>query len=165
MVKKDTKAKAAEKKARTAAKQDKKAKQKEKKVKTKGKEDDSDAEDVDLEAVLAEYAKQVGLDLCEHRVLRAAVLVCLLDSLATNYTYRRVQATQTDAHLYSKSSSSKSQRPPATRPSRAPLRRSSARPPTPTSSSSLVANSSTAPWPLSSTSSSSTTSLAPTGAA
>ena len=60
MAKKDTKAKAAEKKARTAAKQTKKAAKTEKKVKTKGAADDSDAEDVDLEAVLEEYAKQVG---------------------------------------------------------------------------------------------------------
>jgi len=59
MVKKDKKAKAAEKKARVAQKQDKKSAQKEKKSKTKGsREDDSDAEDVDLDAVLAEYARQ-----------------------------------------------------------------------------------------------------------
>lgn len=56
---KDKKSKAAEKKARTAAKQTKKATQKEKKVKSKG-ADDSDAEDVDLETVLAEYAKKVS---------------------------------------------------------------------------------------------------------
>ncbi len=62
MVKKDKKSKSAEQKARVAAKQTKKAAQKEKKTKTKGREaDDSDAEDVDLDAVLAEYAKQVGL--------------------------------------------------------------------------------------------------------
>ena len=60
MVKKDTKAKAAEKKAAKAARQSKKADKKEKKGKAKGKDDDSSDEDVDLEAVLAEYAKQVG---------------------------------------------------------------------------------------------------------
>lgn len=57
MVKKDKKAKAAEKKVRVAQKQDKKAAQKEKKAKPK-RADDSDAEDVDLDAVLAAYAKQ-----------------------------------------------------------------------------------------------------------
>ena len=59
MTKKDTKTKAAEKKARIAAKHSKKADKKEKKSKGR-KGDDSDAEDVDLEAVLEEYAKQVG---------------------------------------------------------------------------------------------------------
>ena len=57
MGKKDKK-KTTEKKARVAAKQTKKANQKEKK--TKGKlGDDSDAEDVDLETVLEQYAAQV----------------------------------------------------------------------------------------------------------
>lgn len=61
MGKKDKKSKSAEQKARVAAKQTKKAAQKEKKTKAKGREaDDSDVEDVDLDAVLAEYAKQVG---------------------------------------------------------------------------------------------------------
>lgn len=60
MVKKDKKSKAAEQKARVAAKQNKKAAQKEKKTKSKG-GDDSDAEDVDLESVLEEYAKQVWI--------------------------------------------------------------------------------------------------------
>lgn len=59
MGKKDKKSKTAEQKARVAAKQSKKAAQKEKKVKSK-KADDSDAEDVDLESVLEEYAKKVG---------------------------------------------------------------------------------------------------------
>ncbi|KAI9877364.1 MAG: hypothetical protein M1830_004125 [Pleopsidium flavum] len=59
MAKKDKKSKTAEQKARVAAKQTKKATQKEKKAKSKGREgDDSDAEDVDLDTVLAEYAKQ-----------------------------------------------------------------------------------------------------------
>jgi hypothetical protein len=58
MAKKDKKSKTAEHKARVAAKQTKKATKGEKKAKTKGKEDDSDAEDVDLDAVLAEYAEQ-----------------------------------------------------------------------------------------------------------
>lgn len=57
MAKKDKKS--AEKKARVAAKQSKKAVQKERKGKGKG-PDDSDAEDVDLESVLAEYAEQVS---------------------------------------------------------------------------------------------------------
>ncbi|MCJ1397419.1 hypothetical protein MMC11_000612 [Xylographa trunciseda] len=60
MVKKDKKAKNAEQKARVAAKQSKKAAQKEKKGKSKG-NDDSDADDVDLESVLEEYAKQQAL--------------------------------------------------------------------------------------------------------
>lgn len=55
---KDKKSKAAEKKARVAAKQNKKAAQKEQRVRSKGTED-SDAEDVDLESVLAEYAEKV----------------------------------------------------------------------------------------------------------
>ena len=58
MGKKDKKSKTVEQKARVAAKQTKKASQKEKKVKLKG-TDDSDAEDIDLESVLEEYAKQV----------------------------------------------------------------------------------------------------------
>ena len=58
MAKKDKKSKTAEQKARVAAKQNKKAAQKEKKVKSKG-ADDSDADDIDLESVLEEYAKQV----------------------------------------------------------------------------------------------------------
>ncbi len=59
MAKKEKKSKTAEQKARVAAKQNKKATQNEKKVKSKG-ADDSDAEDVDLESVLEEYAKKVG---------------------------------------------------------------------------------------------------------
>ena len=58
MAKKDKKT--AEQKARVAAKQSKKAAQKEKKSKSKGAEG-SDAEDVDLESVLEEYEKKVGL--------------------------------------------------------------------------------------------------------
>ena len=59
MAKKDKKSKTVEQKARVAAKQSKKATQKEKKVRSKGGED-SDADVVDLESVLEEYAKQVG---------------------------------------------------------------------------------------------------------
>ncbi|ODH44740.1 hypothetical protein ACO22_00730 [Paracoccidioides brasiliensis] len=58
MAKKDKKSKTAEQKARVAAKQSKKAAQKEKKIRAKGQADDSDAEDVDLDAVLAAYAKE-----------------------------------------------------------------------------------------------------------
>src|SRR4051794_21364826 len=60
---KDKKAKQAEKKARVAEKAGKKATQKEKKGKTKGRhaDDESDAEDIDLDAVLQEYARQVSL--------------------------------------------------------------------------------------------------------
>jgi hypothetical protein len=60
---KDKKAKQAEKKARVAEKAGKKAAQKEKKGKTKGRhaDDESDAEDIDLDAVLQEYARQVSL--------------------------------------------------------------------------------------------------------
>ncbi|PGH04656.1 hypothetical protein AJ80_08490 [Polytolypa hystricis UAMH7299] len=58
MAKKDKKSKAAEQKARVAAKQAKKAAQKEKKSKTRGQNDDSDAEDIDLDAVLAAYAEE-----------------------------------------------------------------------------------------------------------
>ncbi|KAL9113946.1 MAG: hypothetical protein Q9227_002080 [Pyrenula ochraceoflavens] len=56
---KDKKAKKAEQKARTAAKQSKKAAKGEKKAKAKaGQDNDSDVEDVDLDAVLASYAEQ-----------------------------------------------------------------------------------------------------------
>lgn len=58
MGKKDKKSKTIEQKARVAAKQSKKAAQKDKKVRAKG-GNDSDGEDVDLETVLEEYAKQV----------------------------------------------------------------------------------------------------------
>ncbi len=63
MGKKDKKSKTTEQKARVAAKQTKKAAQKDKKVKSKGQED-SDAEDVDLESVLEEYAKKVNCYPC-----------------------------------------------------------------------------------------------------
>lgn len=58
MAKKDKKSKSAEQKARVAAKQTRKATQKEKKAKAKG-GGDSDAEDIDLQAVLEEYSRQV----------------------------------------------------------------------------------------------------------
>lgn len=59
MAKKDKKSKIAEQKARVAAKQSKKTAQKEKRAKAKGfRDDDSDAEDVDLDAVLAAYAEE-----------------------------------------------------------------------------------------------------------
>ena len=59
MGKKDKKSKTTEQKARVATKQIKKAAQEDKRVKSKG-PDDSDAEDVDLESVLEDYAKQVN---------------------------------------------------------------------------------------------------------
>ncbi|KAI9671593.1 MAG: hypothetical protein M1829_004598 [Trizodia sp. TS-e1964] len=56
---KDKKTSVAKKKARVADKQTKKATQRDQKVKKKGLKDDySDAEDVDLDALLADYAKQ-----------------------------------------------------------------------------------------------------------
>lgn len=58
MGKKEKKSKTVEQKARVAARQTKRAAQKDKKVKAKG-GDDSDKEDVDLDTVLEEYAKQV----------------------------------------------------------------------------------------------------------
>jgi hypothetical protein len=63
---KDKKAKQAQKKARVAEKTNKKAAQKEKKGKTKGRRpgDDSDVDDIDLDAVLEEYARQVSLAFC-----------------------------------------------------------------------------------------------------
>ena len=66
MPKKDAKAKAVEKKAAKAARQSKKTEKKEKKAKSKSKDDDGSDEDVDLEAVLAEYAKQVNLPTCSY---------------------------------------------------------------------------------------------------
>jgi len=69
MVKKDKKTKTAEQKARVTAKQNKKAAQKEKKGKAKGVED-SDADEVDLESVLEEYAKKVNCHQWAHPLLR-----------------------------------------------------------------------------------------------
>lgn len=60
MPKKDAKSKAVEKKAAKSARQAKKTDKKDKKVKSKSKDDDGSDEEVDLEAVLAEYAKQVS---------------------------------------------------------------------------------------------------------
>ena len=58
MGKKDKKSKTSEQKARLAAKQSKKAAKGEKRSKTKGtRDEDSDAEEVDLDAVLASYAE------------------------------------------------------------------------------------------------------------
>ena len=64
MGKKDKKSKTTEQKARVAAKQTRKAAQKEKKLNSRG-GDDSDVENVDLEAVLTEFARQVCI-LCVH---------------------------------------------------------------------------------------------------
>jgi hypothetical protein len=50
--------KTAERKERISAKQSKKADKKDKKNKTKGRDIDSDAEDIDLDAVLAAYAEE-----------------------------------------------------------------------------------------------------------
>ena len=60
MGKKDKKAKSADLKARAVAKHSKKAAKGERKVKAKGaaREDDSDADDIDLDAVLASYAQE-----------------------------------------------------------------------------------------------------------
>lgn len=60
MGKKDKKSKTAEQKARLAARQSKKVAQKEKKGRFKG-DEDSDADDIDLESVLEDYAKRVCL--------------------------------------------------------------------------------------------------------
>ena len=60
MAKKDKKSKSGEQKARIAAKQNKKAAKKDKKNKSKGIDDD-DADDLDVELVLEEYAKKVCL--------------------------------------------------------------------------------------------------------
>lgn len=66
MGKKEKKSKTAEQKARVAARQTKRAAQKDKKVKAKG-GDDSDQEEIDLETVLEDYAKQVCLlDYSQH---------------------------------------------------------------------------------------------------
>ena len=66
MGKKDKKSKSAEQKARVAAKQNRKATQKDVKSKSKRNgDDDSDADNVDLESVLEEYAKQVYSELID----------------------------------------------------------------------------------------------------
>ncbi|KAL8924881.1 MAG: hypothetical protein Q9208_003764 [Pyrenodesmia sp. 3 TL-2023] len=67
MGKKDKKSKTAEHKARTAAKQEKKAVHKEKKGKSKL-STDSDQEDVDLDAIRAEYERKVGAMYGGHEV-------------------------------------------------------------------------------------------------
>ncbi|MCJ1406034.1 hypothetical protein MMC19_000099 [Ptychographa xylographoides] len=79
MAKKDKKSKTVEQKARVAAKQSKKATQKEKKVRSKGGED-SDADVVDLESVLEEYAKQQAL------FLKVTEVVCDPPSPRTSST-------------------------------------------------------------------------------
>ncbi|KAI9738742.1 MAG: hypothetical protein M1834_008249 [Cirrosporium novae-zelandiae] len=58
MAKKDKKSKKEEQKARAATKQSKKTAKSEKKFQKKGKDQDSDEEEVDLDAVLAQYAEQ-----------------------------------------------------------------------------------------------------------
>ena len=73
MAKKDKRSKTAEQKGRAAAKQPKKTAQKAKKGKSKG-GTDSDAEDVDLESVLEEYAKQVRKD-CSFLMYKKIFLV------------------------------------------------------------------------------------------
>jgi Domain of unknown function (DUF4110)/Galactose oxidase, central domain len=81
---KDKKAKKADKKARgaqKAEKADKKAAQKEKKAKSKGKgNDDSDDENIDLDAVLAEYARR------QEQFLKVTETVCEPPSPRTSST-------------------------------------------------------------------------------
>lgn len=64
MAKKNKKLKTPEQKARIAAKQSKKEAQKNKKSRSKGIED-SEGEDIDLDSVLEEYARQVKIN-CFH---------------------------------------------------------------------------------------------------
>ena len=83
MAKKDKKAKTAEKKVRVAQKQEKKAAQKEKKVKTKVRpgDEDSDADDVDIDAVLA-VIELFDLRLSEERIhLPELVLLELVERM------------------------------------------------------------------------------------
>lgn len=80
MAKKDKKTKAAEKKIRVAQKQEKKASQKLKKAKSKGKDQDSDVEDVDLDEVLAEYARQ------QEQFLKVTETVCEAPSARSSAT-------------------------------------------------------------------------------
>ena len=70
MVKKDKKSKAAEKKVRVAEKKGKKSAKSEKKSRTKGNDDDSGDSDVDLDAVLAEFANQ------QAQFLKVTEIVC-----------------------------------------------------------------------------------------
>ena len=84
MAKKDKKSRTTEQKARVASKQSKKAAQKEKKNKSKS-ADDSDADDIDLESVLQEYAKQVDILSIYRRVPHAMNCIpwCLNSSRAS----------------------------------------------------------------------------------
>ncbi len=95
MVKKDKKSKASEKKARVAQKQDKKAAQKEKKSKAKGsKLDDSDAEDVDLDEVLAEYARK------QEQFLKVTEEVCEPPSARTSSTFIASPSNDNELFIY-----------------------------------------------------------------
>ncbi len=95
MVKKDRKSKASEKKVRVAQKQDKKATQKDKKAKTKKSADDnSDAEDVDLDAVLVEYAKQ------QERFLKVTEAICEPPSARASSTVIANPANDNELFLF-----------------------------------------------------------------
>ncbi|KAF2433838.1 hypothetical protein EJ08DRAFT_647124 [Tothia fuscella] len=95
MAKKDKKAKAVEKKTRVAQKQEKKATKSEKKQKIKGKnDDDSDAEDVDLDAVLAEYARQ------QEQFLKVTETVCEPPSPRGSATFLGSPANDNELFLF-----------------------------------------------------------------
>ena len=89
MPKKDKKSKTAEQKARVAAKQTKKATQKEKKSKSKA-NDDSDIDNVDLESVLEEYARQV---------IESLSITCNLKPLCLRTTSSGGLGSRVIAHL------------------------------------------------------------------
>ena len=81
MAKKDKKAKETEKKARKAKKQDKSEKKNAEKAKSRNKEVDEDDDDVDLDQVLAEYARQqesflkVTEEICEPPSARGSATI------------------------------------------------------------------------------------------
>ncbi|KAI4141924.1 MAG: hypothetical protein LQ340_007501 [Diploschistes diacapsis] len=94
MPKKDAKAKAAEKKAAKAARQTKKTDKKEKKTKLKSKDEDGSEEEVDLEAVLAEYAKQ------QEQFLKVTEVICNPPSARSSSTFLGSPANSNELFLF-----------------------------------------------------------------
>lgn len=137
MAKKDKKSKAAEQKARVAAKQTKKAAQKEKKVKSKSR-DESDAESVDLEFQLEEYAKQVmrihfpAYDRCLPVYPGLCRWYCRVALQLNRFDRDRLQTESGNlvrlTTFFSKLNSSRSRNRPAIRPLLVPLLPLSAHP-------------------------------------
>ena len=92
---KDKKAKKAEKKVRVAQKQEKKATQKEKKSTKKGsRDDDSDADDLDIDTVLAEYARQ------QEQFLKVTEAVCEPPSARSSSTILGSPSNENEVFIF-----------------------------------------------------------------